>query len=162
MYPHGMAHWRHVANTTEPSVCDGDAVLRQITLTTCSFYCCSFSHLSWRPTLWAVQRISAGSWPSPQWARPRETHPCRWRGDAEVSAVFPCTARCTPQNWTHTQTHKHPRRWLWSPAIHILNTPFTRYNRLWNRLYNRFDIRLYRVNKHPTGCQTGLTTVCIV
>jgi len=28
-------------------------------------------------------------------------------------------------------------------------TPFTRYN----RLYNRFDNRLYRVNKHPTGCQ---------
>jgi len=24
-------------------------------------------------------------------------------------------------------------------------------------LYNRFDNRLYRVNKHPTGCQTGLT-----
>ena len=23
------------------------------------------------------------------------------------------------------------------------------------RLYNRFDNRLYRVNKHPTGCQTG-------
>ena len=40
------------------------------------------------------------------------------------------------------------------------NTPFTRYNRLSNRrLYNRFDNRLYRVNKHPTGCQTGLTTV---
>jgi len=51
-------------------------------------------------------------------------------------------------------------------------TPFTRYN----RLYNRFDNRLYRVNKHPTGCQTGcdnrfdnrvertagLTTGCIV
>ena len=43
------------------------------------------------------------------------------------------------------------------------NTPFTRYS----RLYNRFDNRLYRVNKHPTGCQsgcqkgltTGLTTV---
>jgi len=52
-------------------------------------------------------------------------------------------------------------------------TPFTRYN----RLYNRFDNRLYRVNKHPTslttvlkeqplfiqpvvklGCTTGLTT----
>jgi len=30
-------------------------------------------------------------------------------------------------------------------------TPFTR--------YNRSDNRLYRVNKHPTGCQTGLTTV---
>jgi len=24
--------------------------------------------------------------------------------------------------------------------------------------YNRFVNRLYRVNKHPTGCQTGLTT----
>jgi len=29
------AHWRHLANTTEPSVCSGDAALRQITLTTC-------------------------------------------------------------------------------------------------------------------------------
>jgi len=29
------------------------------------------------------------------------------------------------------------------------NTPFTRYN----RFYNRFDNRLYRVNKHATGCQ---------
>jgi len=29
-----MAHWRHLANTTEPIVCGGDAVLRQITLTT--------------------------------------------------------------------------------------------------------------------------------
>ena len=35
-------------------------------------------------------------------------------------------------------------------------TPFTRYNRLSNRLYKRFDNRLYRVNKHPTGCQTEL------
>jgi len=26
-------------------------------------------------------------------------------------------------------------------------------------LYNRFDNRLYRVKKHPTGCQIGLTTV---
>jgi len=34
-------------------------------------------------------------------------------------------------------------------------TPFTRYNRLSNQLYNRFDNRLYRVNKHPTSCQTG-------
>ena len=36
--------------------------------------------------------------------------------------------------------------------------PFTRYNRLSNRLYNQFDNRLYRVNKHPTGCQTGCQT----
>jgi len=27
-------HWRHMANTTEPSVCGGDAALFQITLTT--------------------------------------------------------------------------------------------------------------------------------
>jgi len=26
MCPHGRAHWRHPANTTEPSVCGGDAV----------------------------------------------------------------------------------------------------------------------------------------
>jgi len=38
-------------------------------------------------------------------------------------------------------------------------TPFTRYNRLSNRLYNRFDNRLYRVNKHPTGCQNGCQPV---
>ena len=30
------AHWRHLANMTEPSVCGGDAALRQITLNTCS------------------------------------------------------------------------------------------------------------------------------
>jgi len=29
---------------------------------------------------------------------------------------------------------------------------------LYNRFENRFDNRLYRVNKHPTGCQTALTT----
>ena len=33
--PHGRAHWRHLANTIQPSVCGGDAVLCQITLTTC-------------------------------------------------------------------------------------------------------------------------------
>jgi len=38
------------------------------------------------------------------------------------------------------------------------NTPFTRYNRLSVRLYNRFHNQLYRVNKHPTGCQTGFQT----
>ena len=34
--PHGRARWRHVANTIELSVCGGDAVLREITLITCS------------------------------------------------------------------------------------------------------------------------------
>jgi len=35
MCPHGRAHWCHLANTTEPSVCCGSAVLCRITLTTC-------------------------------------------------------------------------------------------------------------------------------
>jgi len=32
------AHWRHLANTTEPSMYGGDAALCQITLTTCYYY----------------------------------------------------------------------------------------------------------------------------
>jgi len=35
MCPHGRAHWHHLANTIEPSVYGGDAILRQIILTTC-------------------------------------------------------------------------------------------------------------------------------
>jgi len=31
----GSVHWRNLANTTEPSVCGGDAALCQITMTTC-------------------------------------------------------------------------------------------------------------------------------
>jgi len=42
--------------------------------------------------------------------------------------------------------------------LNVRKAPFTRYNRLSNRLYNRFDNRLYRVNKHPTGCRTGCQT----
>jgi len=34
-FPHERAHWRHLANTTEPSVCGCDVALCQITLTTC-------------------------------------------------------------------------------------------------------------------------------
>jgi len=37
---HG-AHWCHLANTTETSVCSGNAALCQITLTTC-YYCIPF------------------------------------------------------------------------------------------------------------------------
>jgi len=39
------AHWRHLKNTTEPSMCGGDSALCQITLTTC--FCCGeqSSHL---------------------------------------------------------------------------------------------------------------------
>ena len=31
------AHWRHLKNTTEPSMCGGNAALCQITLTTCYY-----------------------------------------------------------------------------------------------------------------------------
>ena len=41
MCPHGRAHWRHLANTTEPSICGGDAALWQITLTTCYSISCT-------------------------------------------------------------------------------------------------------------------------
>jgi len=34
MCPRGKAHWRHLANTIEPTVYGGDAALCQITLTT--------------------------------------------------------------------------------------------------------------------------------
>ena len=36
---YGYAHWRHMANTTETSMCGGDAALCQITFTTCYYYC---------------------------------------------------------------------------------------------------------------------------
>jgi len=38
MCPHVRAHWRHLANTIEPSVCGGSPFLCQITFTTC-YYC---------------------------------------------------------------------------------------------------------------------------
>ena len=34
----GRAHWRNLANTTEPSVCNGNAALCQITMTICYYY----------------------------------------------------------------------------------------------------------------------------
>jgi len=34
MCPHGMAHWRHLADAIQSSVCGADAVLCKITLTT--------------------------------------------------------------------------------------------------------------------------------
>ena len=43
-------------------------------------------------------------------------------------------------------------------AVFTSKAPFTRYN----LLLNRFDNRLYRVYKHSTGCQTHLTTGCMV
>ena len=35
------AHWRHLANTAQLSMCGGDAALCQITLTTCQYYKCT-------------------------------------------------------------------------------------------------------------------------
>ena len=37
------AHWRNLANATEPSVCSGDAALCQISLTTCCLGYCGIS-----------------------------------------------------------------------------------------------------------------------
>jgi len=34
------AHWCHLANATEPSMCGSDAALCQITLTNCYSSCC--------------------------------------------------------------------------------------------------------------------------
>ena len=51
--------------------------------------------------------------------------------------------------------------WLWSSPLYPVYTiqPPTGCQTGNNRLYNRFDNQLYRVNKHPTSCHTGLTTV---
>jgi len=43
------AHWRHLKNTTELSMCGGDAALCQITLTTCYYnhrFCFAIFHIS--------------------------------------------------------------------------------------------------------------------
>jgi len=45
MCPALWAHWHHLANIIEPSVCGGDAVLCQITLTTCFDSCAVMSVL---------------------------------------------------------------------------------------------------------------------
>jgi len=45
MCPHGRAHWHHLANTTESTICGGDMVLCQITLTTCYLMICKSSFL---------------------------------------------------------------------------------------------------------------------
>ena len=36
------AQWRHLKNTTKPSMCGGDAALCQISLTTCYYTVCLF------------------------------------------------------------------------------------------------------------------------
>jgi len=43
--PWWEARWCHLANTTEPSVCCGDAALCQIISTICFNYCCNFKEL---------------------------------------------------------------------------------------------------------------------
>jgi len=43
MFPHMRAHWRHLTNTTEPSIRCGDVALCQITLTT-GFYSLQLSY----------------------------------------------------------------------------------------------------------------------
>jgi len=44
---HGGAHWRHLANTTELSMCSCDAAFCQITLTTFFCYSCTVQTISY-------------------------------------------------------------------------------------------------------------------
>jgi len=89
---------------------------------------------------------------------------CPWRNMQKKFLVFTrmhrntTTPRDTPYG-NEMLSHAHEVICFCMSLRVLRNTPFTRYN----RLYNQFDNRLYRVNKHPTGgktgCQTGLTTV---
>jgi len=47
MCPHGRVHWRHLPNRIEPSVCGGDAALREITLTTLVSTCSAQNAVCW-------------------------------------------------------------------------------------------------------------------
>jgi len=47
------ADWRHLKNTTEPSMCGGDAALCQITLTTCLRYKHMLSIYFDQPFFWS-------------------------------------------------------------------------------------------------------------
>jgi len=51
------AHWRHLKNTTEPSMCGGDAALCQITLTTCFCFSQMVSIVDWSSRECAFDRI---------------------------------------------------------------------------------------------------------
>jgi len=54
--PQRRTHWRHLANTTEPSVCGRDAVLRQTSLTTCYQGPCLLQ-MNMKPgSVWVVDR----------------------------------------------------------------------------------------------------------
>jgi len=60
MCRHGRAHWRHLANTIEPSVCGGDAVLCQITSIACYYYTpfTRYNRLSNRLYNWFDNRLN--------------------------------------------------------------------------------------------------------
>jgi len=63
MCSHGRAHWRHLANTIELSVCGGDAVLCQITLTTC--FCRPFLKAGMLSLCWCrTYRLIRNKWSS--------------------------------------------------------------------------------------------------
>ena len=61
------AHWRYLANTTEPSMCGGDAALCQITLTTCYYRCCRRKNFRLLTILKNINdRIGRGASPPPR------------------------------------------------------------------------------------------------
>jgi len=78
----------------------------------------------------------------------------RWHPLFNAAVWLTPTTRCCavtlPRSETSWNLQGYPKLVYWSQPLY----PFTRYN--W--LSNRFDNWLYRVNKHPTSCQTGLIT----
>jgi len=92
-------------------------------------------------------------------------HSCVWTitvhhfqaAHSTPAALTPPTAHCTrpvvKQGTVACDVGHHA---ILSLHCHFLlpYTPFTQYN----RLSNQFDNWLYRVNKHPTGCQSGCQT----
>jgi len=82
-------------------------------------------------------------------------------GRAPTSASSPTISSCSSAIFRTTSTTRslsnfsQVSSFVSLRVFHTSDTPFTWYN----LLYNRFDNWLYRVNKHPTGCQTEWHTV---
>jgi len=71
MCPHAMAHWRCIANATEPSVCGGNAALCQNALTTCYTAHCRVSlSMPGSPGTSFLLQIAPSHW----WSGPHVMH----------------------------------------------------------------------------------------
>ena len=82
-----------------------------------------------------------------------------------VAVLIPMTCHSQVligQSWVLIETLSNGVSFSFCCLARNSYSPFTRYNRLSNQLSDGFDNWLYRVYKHSTGCQTCLTTGCIV